>query len=150
MPPCGSQAILAASEPMKSDLTTFGKCECEGQITVSNDCSSAFYCGDPEAENAQIGVAISCGKDAVATLNTISNQLVCQPRPARYTCLGHLITGCPAPVQEAEEDAWIIDCQCANEIRVSPDCKHAFKCDRAGSDSSGGLYQMLCCAHFPN
>ena len=129
---------LAATEPTNwADLTTFGKCECPGQITVSNDCSSAFYCSDPEAENAQNGAAISCGKDAIANLDTASNQLTCLPRPDSYICFGQLITDCPAQVEEEEDVGWNIDCACENQIWVSPDCKNTFRCNAPGSDLAG-------------
>lgn len=97
------------------------QCECEGQIFIGNDCTEAFYCSQYIGDNEGAeGCHRQCPSGQRIHLDLKSMEWDCVTKEQDYVCPGEFKFDCQPELS--------VQCGCANEIWVGPNCKSGFWC----------------------
>ena len=74
-------------------------CDCEGQVSIRNDCTEAFVCTDPKADEARVykGFSFKCDPaKEIVLVDFKTMDFSCEPRPEDYVCPGSSVNDCPS------------------------------------------------------
>ena len=122
------------------------KCECNGQLLVSNDCKESFYCLD-RLETG--GAPLNCeNEDEIVEVDFLNHEWACTNNTANCPGLGGFALGCqgggidfscPEGSEKRTEHPFNGRCACDEQLWVSEGCKEGYWCfDTTGS----GCYKV--------
>jgi hypothetical protein len=89
---------------------------CPQQMFVGSNCGEAFYCTDASPDH--VGCHLKCPEGEIVEFDLYSREWQCRTMPPNWQCPGDFNIDCPAA---AGED-YKIECGCAGELWMSPDC----------------------------
>ncbi len=131
----------------ETDENPFGKCGCNKQVFISDDCTQAFEClDDPGHELDNDGCLYTCDKHETVVPDFYSGKFLCTKdiaiQGAVEKCNGAFKMHCEDDPIEIPPSPH--DCKCEYQMWVSSDCKEAFTC-RLNDDSDYNYGYYLAC-----
>ena len=125
---------LGAVEPPAIECTysknSLGMCDdCEGQIFIGNDCRSAFYCSKYIEGVDNEGCLKECSENQRVHVDLMEMTWDCVEREETFICTGDMKVDCTPDLT--------VECGCANEIWVGPDCQSGFWCTDVQDPNTG-------------
>ena len=135
----GKFNLFCPSEDIGEDFDE-SMCECDGQLMVSSDCKSSFYCLDRLPGG---GAPLHCDKDdEIVDVNFETFDYTCSKNAEncpknmggfKFGCEGSNIPIAPPTCNFTTENT-IGECRCQGQIMVSDDCSKSFYCTTYSSD----------------
>jgi len=102
-----------------------GECGgCNQQFFINEDCDQAFYCSTSAMAEGEEGCSKQCGEGEVVSMDLYNRVWECIEPNSEYVCTGQLNTLCP-------DDEFTVQCECAGEVWMTPDCQELYICDAA-------------------
>jgi len=129
-------------------------CECNGQLTVSSDCSESFYCLDRLPAG---GAGIKCPEDQIVDVNFLDYSWTCTNNTDNCpSAMGGFELGCPDegenPIPAPQNCTFGVNeivpdgCECNGQMFVNNDCSQMFYCSNyVPNDEPGAEGCLLDC-----
>jgi len=113
-----------------------GDCDgCNQQIFWNEGCDQAFLCSEYAVDDGEDGCLLDCPEGEVVSMNIYNRTWECNERDDDYVCPGYFNTYCP-------ENETAVQCGCAGEVWMSPDCRELYICQgpMSGSEFEGDIF----------